>query len=367
MKRERAPIKPITYKNVLFYLGLFALFGCSCPFGEQFASGSAQRDKAIFAEGLPALMATGESVTVTVRTRRLAGEQAGQTVTVTPRVSTGATVTPATRQLALAEEGFATTTFEVRSAAGYSVLQFDVKRSDHSIESQKSLFEATPITSEAVPTLVSVTYDPTIIVMNRGTSASLNVRVLPRGNVSGPVLVRMDHNISGITLSPTTFVVNLTQGATTPVTHLVTVSAAANAFVGTNILRSEVTWSQSAYEVGRVPITINGGTGTPSFTFTATPSQVTSALYQESAPVTYTITSVNGFTGDVVVSQEADGEVGISPTTSPETFTVSPGTPTTFTRRFTRYYSTDDIHVTFTASHAPTSTSRQVVTTVVNP
>jgi hypothetical protein len=370
MKRDAATerqFKPITYKNVLFFLGLFALFGCPCLNGEDSAAYDPPRSKMIFAAGVPALSATNEEFTVTVRTSRAAGEQVGQMVTITPTVPAGVTVTPPTRQLALVS-GELATTFLVRTpASGYTRLAFNVSRTDHSIENDKSVFTATPLSGEVIPNLVSITYDPTSLVMNRGTSVSLNVRVLPRGNTSGPVLVAMDHNLSGITLSPPTFVVNLTQGATTPVNQLVTVSAAANSYTGTNQLRSSITWSQTSYDIASVPITINAGTGTPHFTFTATPLQVTSAIYEESPTVTFTLTSQNGFSGDVVVDPDADGETGIIPTVGAETFTVIPGTPTTFTRRFQRYYGTNDIHVTFTATHAASSTSRQVVITMKHP
>lgn len=362
MKRDPTSKKPITYKNVLFFLGLFALFGCPCLEGSS-PPEYISPPSVISVEGLPTQLANSEEVTITVRTSRAAGEQVGQNVTVTPTVSDGATITPTTRTVALAE-GDATTTFVARTPAeGYSSFAIVATRTDHSTLTDKSAFRGSAA-SQVVPNLVAMTFDPTSLVVNRGGSATFDAHVLPRGNTRGAVTLGFDVGGQGVTCTPAQFVVNLTEGSTTPVTQRLTVAANTNAPLGPMNLFGYVRSGVTKQQITTYPLAINAGSGTPHFTFTATPSQVTSAMYQQSAPVTYTLTSVNGFIGSVVVSQQADGEVGISPTSDDETFAVSPTAPATFTRRFTRYYGQGDIRITFTATHAASSTSRTVVTTV---
>lgn len=363
MKRNRE-MRPITYRNVLFFLGLFVLFGCPL-FG---GGNNPPRPTYIYIEGVPKVSATDETFAITVYVNPDPSERTGQSVIVTPMVPAGCTVTPATQTVVIPATGTASTTFNVRTpASGYLIGPISARRTDHTAFLDKSVFTSNEQTVEVVPNLVSITFDPSTLVMNRGTSASINVGVLPRGNTSGSVLVTLDTTLAGLTLSPKTFVVNLAQGSITPATQLVTVSASANAGPASSSIVATTSWSQKSYHIASLPITVNAGTGTPHFTFTATPSQVTSAAYQMSAPVTYTLTSVNGFSGTVVVSQQASGEVEIFPTSDDESLTVSPSGPTTLTRRFTRFIGTDDISVVFTATHQASATSRSVTTLVKNP
>lgn len=102
----------------------------------------------------------------------------------------------------------------------------------------------------------------------------------------------------------------------------------------------------------------------PTFSFTASPNLVTGVAHAYTAPTTFTLSSLNGFSGTVSINwSSAEGIAPNEPTPRPLEVNLTPGTPVTFTRTFYRYAEHhDDIPITFTATSGTTEKSVTVTT-----
>lgn len=360
--------RPITYKNVLFWFVTFLVLGCQCPLLPDNTPPPRPTPISVMTLSTPGVVfAPAETFTLTVRTTLAPGESAGQTVIVTPRVPAGFTVTPTQRSTVL-QTPQTVTTFQVTTpASGDGTFSLYASRTAGTIVSGVTLEAG--MTASVLPQLVSVTVDPRPVTVAQGGTRDLTLTFLPRGNTSGPVDVRLHFPRTGLSLNTSVLSLTMVNNPPTPVTRTVRITAQQSAALGDQPLIYYMTNANpaSSNQFHTHNVTVTAASANPSYTFTATPLEVTSATYAESVPVTFTITSQNGFAGDVVVSQESDGEVGVLPTYNDETFTVSPTAPTTFTRRFQRYFGTADIHITFTATNAANAISRQVVITSKHP
>lgn len=358
MKLEPATRKPVTYKNVLFFLGLFALFGCPCVEG---SDNLIHRDYIGIAVPNP-VFANGEEVDVRVWVEVSPGEQNGQTVTVTPLPPEGWQVTPASREVTLgAERELVESVFRVRTPdSGLGARSFAARRTYHSAITPERFENSIQVELQA--NLVEI--DANLVSVPLGGSQTFTVNVRPRGNTAGNIALRFaDH--PDFSFSPNPFTVELTQGATAWVSKSVTVSATANAATSQQEVR---VLTSANVNTGRVRVNATSGTGQGGFTISASPTVVDTPFYTFSAWVTFTLTSVGDFSGDVEVAATVGGNLAIFPVSIPETFVVNPGAPTTFTRRFQRYgEGTADVPVTFTATHAASSTTRTVVITGRHP
>lgn len=121
-----------------------------------------------------------------------------------------------------------------------------------------------------------------------------------------------------------------------------------------------VSLSRGTGPLDTAEIVVSEATGGPAFTFTASRRTVSTVPTVFSPPVTFTLTSVNGFAGDVSVNWvEEEGVVSDNPVPKPLVVSLSPTTPRTFTRRFYRFAEHQNpLDVVFTA------TSGSVVRTV---
>lgn len=86
-----------------------------------------------------------------------------------------------------------------------------------------------------------------------------------------------------------------------------------------------------------LPFTARQSTGTPDFDITATPGAVTVANGISSTPVTFNVTSLNGYAGPVKVTWAADGDVSPQPNTNDFTLSLTANGTQTFTRTFYRF------------------------------
>jgi len=101
-----------------------------------------------------------------------------------------------------------------------------------------------------------------------------------------------------------------------------------------------------------VTITVVAASTGPDFSFTASQSTVSTIPTVYSPPVTFTVTSLGGFTGDVSIDWVEAPELYVSdPTPKPYVVSVENGATVTFDRRFYRSAGhTNPLTATFTAT-----------------
>ncbi|HMS56092.1 MAG TPA: hypothetical protein PKA27_11895 [Fimbriimonadaceae bacterium] len=197
--------------------------------------------------------------------------------------------------------------------------------------------------------------NPTGLSLQQGDSAQVTMRVTSYGVAGNYTMTLAGGN--GLTVSPASHAVTIPSSGY--VERVFTVTASESAPLGNQNLVGGVQGYTTTLAVSVV------GEATPDFTFTANPGAVTSAIYEYSTPVAFTLTSVGGFSGDVVVDWTANGEVGSDPGSSEVTHSVSPAAPTVFNLRLVRYPGTDQpITMTFTATHVASNTSRTATVTL---
>jgi hypothetical protein len=162
---------------------------------------------------------------------------------------------------------------------------------------------------------------------------------LPRGITNGTYPVTLEIvNPQGLTVDDSTLDVAVTSGQVDPTTLNVQFSATAGAPRGSRIVK--VLDGTTLLGTFTVEVTTTGG-GAGSFTFTCSHSAVTFGNHEFSQWVTFTITSNNGFSGDVQFAYDpdvaSDHGVSVEPFgANPLTVTISPGNPAVIQRRF--YY-----------------------------
>ncbi len=314
--------------------------------------------------------ARAETFTLPVMVQTLSGESAGDVVTVTPTPVTGVTYYPPSADVTLAQLGMrvpVTFSATVSPTAPYGALSLGASRtSDSSSADDSQLRDST--TTQVVANLISVSITPANVSFPKGTNKQFTLSILPRGNTQGNQTLKVSYASThgAVTLTPATFVINLVQGSTTPLERVVTVS--------TTDLAPERIYELSAYinntyRVARNNFTLNGDTGgAPSFRIVASPTQVTTANHVPSSNVTFTVTSLNGFTGQVKVSWQADSEVTPMPGDNDFIVNVQPAIPATFTRQFYRYLEDNSpAHVTFSAEDIPFTVRKGTTITINHP
>lgn len=198
---------------------------------------------------------------------------------------------------------------------------------------------------------LSVSFSPTSVSMQPGQSRTVTITF--SAGEPGIYPVRVD--VPGLTVSPTTFNVDLNGGGSA--TQDVVVSAA----IGTSLDTYTMSVGDVLSVYGTLPITVTDGN--PDFTLTATPLEVTIPNNVPTTDVRFTVASVNGYTGEVKITWVADGDVSPSPGTNDFTGTISPSTPFTFTRKMYRYAThNNDIPLVFNATDVPYTGKQKSVT-----
>lgn len=281
----------------------------------------------------------GQTFSMPVSVRRIDDEMDGESVTITPFGPPGCTFDPPTRTVDLpAANAKLYTSFDVRvgDRTALGIQEFGARRtSTEPLHSERFVDNAE---LNIIANLVRVSITPTDAEVLAGTSAEFTLSILPLGNTQGPVELTMRDSPTngGVSLSPTVVTANLTKGSTVPVVKKVIVTAGPNAQVQTHRLSASV---NSTFEVGALAYKVINPSATPSFTITANPTSVATANQTLSADsVEFTLTSVNGFSGNVTVNYSSpQNSIEPSPSTNGFTVAVIPGNPGKFTRKFWRY------------------------------
>ncbi|MEQ1932404.1 MAG: hypothetical protein ABL962_00800 [Fimbriimonadaceae bacterium] len=210
---------------------------------------------------------------------------------------------------------------------------------------------------------VTATVTPSIVTLQPGQSVSLRVEV-DGGGGSGDVDTRVtakESNDPNKTLpcTPSDFVSQI--GLTAPHVQDVNVSVP----TGTAPGQYDFKVFDDHGSIGTATIIVSNGTAGGSFSFTATPLEVSTKTNVNSSDVTFTVTSVGGFSGQVTVNWVADGDA--SPFTGENNFvgTVTPSTPWVFKRKMYRWAThAEDIPINFNVTNLANTIERSVVINV---
>lgn len=314
--------------------------------------------------------ARGESFTLPVMVQTLPQETPGDVVTVTPNPVNGVSFYPPSADVTLGPRGNrvpVTFSATITTTAPYGALALGATRNTYATGiAGNQVSDST--TTEVVANLIAVTITPANVTFPKGTSKQFTLSILPRGNTQGTQTLKVSYASThgAVTLSPTSFVINLVQGSTTPLERTVTVNT-------TNVAPERIyelsAFINNTYRVARTNFTLNGDTGgAPSFRIVATPTEVTTANHVPSSNVTLTVTSLDGFAGQVKVSWQADSEVTPMPGDNDVIVNVQPSIPAVLTRQFYRYLEDNRVaHVTFTAEDIPFTMSKSTVVTIRHP
>lgn len=311
----------------------------------------------------------GETFSLPVQVLTATGESSGISVTVTPDVPAGFTVSPESADVVLPGGGGAVyVTFAVTAPATGGTENTQVYVGAHRTSSNNTTSSALLTQDRSltmVPGLVAANLTPNQATMSPGQSASFSVAVTPRGNTSGatPLRAVITPAKAGVSISPTGFSLNLTQGSTTPVTQAFTVLTAANAATGPTFIEIQ---TASGYVLDRSSLTIAAGTGgNPRFTITASKREVTVPVHTLSEDVSFTVDSVDGFTGLVNIIWATENDLACSPADNNFQLQVRPGIPGRFTRKFYRYdYSEAPNYMSFAAQNTTIGRTEQITITV---
>lgn len=347
--------------------------GATCPSPQ--GAGTPVYDHGIFAESatgpFPQRQRVGcsETITVPISVGLLPGEQPGQMVTVTATVYQGATVSPPSVQLALPAVGARTyTMFRVTTPPTHVLTSMLAERTRSSTATGTNVEEVQVRAEyESLTKLASVTLTPSSSSIVRGGAQVFTASILPRGTTEGHV--EFENVLYGfgpeVTVEPATFSADLVRGSTTPVDRTLIVRATSTAGLGQgSLLVNQLgIWSQPAL-VQKASVRIITGTNPPDFTLTAAPQTFSVQNGVTSIGVIFTLTSVNGFDGDVTIIRSADGEASVVPADNYFPITVRPGAPGRFVRNFIRWFGTDPIHVTFKGHSATVQQDKEVVITL---
>jgi plastocyanin len=196
---------------------------------------------------------------------------------------------------------------------------------------------------------VSIT--PNLVTVGAGETITFEVTVSgSHQELSGDV--KMDARVS---FPGSNFVKRFTAhvGLAVPHVELVEITVPLGTADGTYKV---IVSSEEVNDLAHAIITVGTG-GDPTFTFTATPTVISGPNNGLSAEdVAFEVASVNGFSGDVVISWVADADVEPSPTTNNFIGSVAPGAPFTFTRKMRRLVTHGNpVTISFHASKGATT------------
>ncbi len=359
-------------RRLINWLCVITVIGCTCNGGDDDIS-SSPLPKPF---GLVLESATGHfrlqavtpgmTFTMPVAVRTIDNEAGGSDAVVTPFGPVGTTFNPPTRTVTLPPGNRkAYVTFEVTVGAStpYGLGQFGARRTGP-LSSAAYLVDSQDL--NIVRDLVKVAITPANLEVMAGTSRDFTLAILPEGNTQGNVTLTLGDSPvnSGVTLSPASLVVNLSRGSTVPVMRTVRVTAAQSAEVQTHRFQVSV---NTGFEVASVLYKVVNPNATPTFAITANPTSVSVPNLQVSTDsIEFTVTSVNGFNGNVTVNYSSPGRV-IEPSPNVAGFSVAviPGNPGKFTRRFQRNVSHQNpVPITFTARNADLTISKSVTVTI---
>jgi hypothetical protein len=200
---------------------------------------------------------------------------------------------------------------------------------------------------------ISVSVEPEHPTMVPGETKTLHLTFLPGTDGTFPIRC----GLTGLTVTPPTF--DITFHGKDPVTQDVVINAPLGTPSGTYDL--EIGDQLDVYRTVHIVVS----DGTPDFAITATPTEVSAAPNGMSEKVTFTVSSVNGFSGPVKITWVADGGASPSPNDNDFTGTVTPSTPYKFELNMYRYatYSTD-IPIVFNATDIPFTKQHSVTINV---
>lgn len=287
----------------------------------------------------------GESFQFQAKVIPITGEVLGETVTVTPEVPTGCTVTPATRDVVLTAApvmaDFTLTIAENAPATDDPIIVNRTEAAPGSIDT-RATNDSAPF--KLVEQLVTATLSPTNLNIALGGNGTVTLSVLPRGSTSGTVRLFSVLNTNGLDVTPAAFNVNLVRGSTTPVlVTLTATSTGASSDSGELIITT-------ADSVKVAQSIVSAGDNQPSFEFSATPTFVTTPNNELSSLVTFRLQTIRNFSGPVVINYSVQGYGAVSPTDNNFTVNLTGGSQV-FTKKFYRYEtSSNPVIVVWTAT-----------------
>jgi hypothetical protein len=180
-------------------------------------------------------------------------------------------------------------------------------------------------------------------------------------------VVPVDLQGSGFPENPTVTLSGTTQGVSNVRRVSSTNITASFTFTDASVAGEyRVVVSGAGAESNPLNFMVTNPTGSPTFNLTATPQTISGPDGELSEQmIDFAVTSVNGFTGPVVVQYTPGVAMSTEPARNGFTVNVVPGQPATFSQRFRRAgYPGGPETMTWTATHAASSTTKQVVISV---
>lgn len=352
----------IRVRRVLAAVGLLVIFGCgdvaSC-LGEGEGGGQVVLPGIYLGTTTQAfsdpLQARGETFSIPVTVRLTTGEQTSFSSVVTPKAIPGVTFTPASQTVNVGSTP-ETVTFNATIADTAALGDFELRftRTGSAADSLR-----TTNTALTVANLAQATITPTSRTINAGETRTFEVAVLPRGLSEGPIQLQTNLNATDVTVTPANFTVNLVRGSSTPILETISVFAHANVASKSAPLRIR----QDSQTLASADVNFIAGGGSD-FTFTASPTTVSGAIYVLTQEVTFTLTSLGGYSGTLLITPEAGGPVGEEPVTGEFQLTLAAGETKTFKRKFMRFPGAETNEFFYVARDTVTNDSKQVTITI---
>jgi hypothetical protein len=360
------------FRSVLQTVVVFTICGCGGATGPQCdqatnkppdtigISGIYFTDAAVF--GSP-LVTQGETLTIPITVQSFVGE-AGTTSTVTPFSIHGVTFQPESIPVVMPPElQTKDVVFHAKIAANMVAQDYDLTVRRDSRQAENGFAKASTI-MRVRNNLVSATITPTTANVAPGLQRAFKVSVLPRGDTEGPVNLTVAVNSPKLTVQQN-FTVNMVLHSSVPVDQNLVLTVAENA---TSQDSGPLKINQGTREVCRADVTVGSGSGAPSLLITANPLQIVAPFNAYSAPVAFTVTSVNGFSGSARITYPTNTSIVPSPDTNNFLVDVSPGHPAVFSLKMYSFATDSDYHsISFTASDIPRTIANGVTIRVKHP
>ena len=300
------------------------------------------------------LQARGETFAIPV-TFRKAGDESATASVITPQPIPGVTFDPASRAVTLSESP-QTVSFNATIGASATL-------GDHELRFTRTGSAPanlrTTNTTLTIANLAQATITPATRTINAGETRTFEVAVLPRGLSEGPIQLQTNLNATDATVTPATFTVSLVRGSSTPILETISVFAHANVASKSVPLRIR----HDATTVASADVNFIAGGGSD-FTFTASPTTVSGAIYVLTQEVTFTVTSLGGYSGTLLITPEAGGPVGEEPVTGEFQLTLAAGETKTFKRKFMRFPGAETNEFFYVATDTVTNDSKSVTITI---